>query len=143
MILLNPEITRTIRFDMKINIGNHDLMQEGIMVFNLLKRTYTVKRLIGCKLSRRSEMWDSLYTDKKMYCYINTKKTIIISLQITQAKVKVLVSEILILRVTNIFFCRYLLLNFITRKTEGIQMVLPYQSCLEFSSLITNIFNCK
>ena len=113
------------------------------MVFSLLNRIYTIQRLTGCKLLRRSELWINRYTYKKMYYYINTDKTIIISLQITWTKVKVLVSEILILRVTNIFFCRYLLLNFITRKTKGIQKVLPYRSCLEFSSLITKLFNCK
>ena len=102
-----------VRYEIKIQ-ANNDLMQEGIMVFSLHNRTYTVQRSTGCKLSRRSGMQDSRYTDKKMYYYINTDKTIIISLQITQAKVKVLVSEILILRVANILFCRYLILNFIT-----------------------------
>ena len=144
MILLNPKITKNHRVQHEIKIqANNDLMKESIMVFSLHNRTYTVQMLIGCKLSRRSKMWDNRYIDKKMYYCINTEKIIIISLQITQAKVEVLVSEILILTVANIFFCRYLLLNFITRKNEGIQMILPYRSCLEFSSLITKLFKLQ
>ena len=114
------------------------------MVFSLHNRTYTVKRLTGCKLSCRSEMWGNCYTDKIMYYCINTDKTIIITLQITyRLKYKYFVTEILMLRVANISYCRYLLLNMITRKTEGSQMVLPYRSCLEFSSLIIKLLNFK
>ena len=46
-------------------------------------------------------------------------------------------------RVTNTFYCRYLLPNMSTRKTEGSQMFLPYRSYLEISSLITKLLNCK
>ena len=60
------------------------------MVFSLHNQTYTVKRLTGCKLSRRSEMWDRWYADKIMYYCIDTDKTNFITLQFILTKEEVL-----------------------------------------------------
>ena len=81
MLLLNPEITRTIGFGMKLKYRQTMIScRKELWFFSLHNQTYIVQRLTSCNLSRRSEMWDS-YTDKIMYYCINTDKTIIITLQ--------------------------------------------------------------
>ena len=44
-------------------------------------QTFNDKKVKGCKFPRRSEMWNSCYTDKIIYYCIHTNKTIIITLQ--------------------------------------------------------------
>ena len=82
MIPLNPEITKTIGFDMKINYKQTMISCRKELWFSVCtNRTYTVQRLTGGKLSCRSEMWDNCYTNKIMYYCINTGSTIFITLQ--------------------------------------------------------------
>ena len=75
MILLNPKITRTIGFDLKIKYRQTMISCRKVLwFFNLLNRIYTVQRITVCKLHHKNEMWDRSFPDKKMYCYINTDK---------------------------------------------------------------------
>ena len=52
-------------------------------------QSFNDKKVKGCKFPRRSEMWNSCYTDKIIYHCIHSDKTIIITLQFMQTKVEV------------------------------------------------------
>ena len=103
-------------------------------------KVFTSQNITGCKLSYRNKRRVNNYTDKIRYYCINTDNNNHYKHYKLHRLVEILVTEILMFRVANMLYCRYLLPNLFTWKTKESQMVLPYRSCLEFSSLFTKLF---
>ena len=82
------------------------------MVVVIQSKVFAIQKITGCKLSCRKKMRVNNYTDKIRYYCINTDNNDVYKYyKLLRLKVELLVTEILIFRVANMLYCRYLFPN--------------------------------